>query len=220
MAPKKKGNKKAQDDWEADLGETVDPIAQAEERAKEEEAAKDADEEPMGGGLLAALKKNRGKKAKKGKVVEDFVEGEDPIDGSANGDAIADVETDIAAKAPQEATFDDDVEDIYSGPAKKGKGGKGGKQPEKVEEPNDDDVEERDASGRVKTKKEKEKEKKEREKQRKKEQAGLSAYALILTSCPNHTCTGSQEENNCTDAGTESRACQSSTRSQGPRAHT
>jgi hypothetical protein len=168
MAPKKKSNKKGQDDWESELGEAVDPIAQAEERAKEEEAA--GEEESIGGGgLLAALKKNRGKKVKKGKIAaDDELLGEDPpIDGAS-----ADVQTDLAAKAPQEATFDDE-DDIFSGPVKKGKGGKGGKQPEKTEEPNDDDGEERDASGRIMTKKEKEKAKKEREKQRKKEQASL-----------------------------------------------
>jgi translation initiation factor 5B len=212
MAPKKKGNKKAQDDWEADLGETVDPIAQAEERAKEEEAAKDADEEPMGGGLLAALKKNRGKKAKKGKVVEDFVDGEDPSGAGADGDAAADADVDIASKAPEEATFDDDVDDIYSGAVKKGKGAKGGKQPEKAEEPNDDDVEERDASGRVKTKKEKEKEKKEREKQRKKEQAGYSIFTIFRSNCTNYIFIGSKEENNGSSACGESRARESRAR--------
>src|ERR1700749_4407193 len=104
MAPKKKGNKKAKDDWEADLGEAADPIAQATQQAKEEEAAQEAPEEGVGGGLLAALKKNRGKKAKKGKIVEDFVEGEDPATDGVNGSAEPAV--DLAAKAPQEATFE------------------------------------------------------------------------------------------------------------------
>jgi len=159
MAPKKKAAKKAQDDWEADIGE--DPIAQAEKEAKENDAANENDGEAMGGGLLAMIKKNRGKKAKKGKPVEDFVEGED----SSLDDADATPTPDASAKAPQEATFDDDEEDIYSGPIKKAASAKANK----VEEPKDDD-EERDASGRVMTKKEKEKAKKEREKQRKKEQ--------------------------------------------------
>jgi translation initiation factor 5B len=162
MAPKKKGGKKAQDDWETDLGE--DPVAQAEREAKEDEAADEAKEKEMSGGLLATIKKNRGKKAKKGKPVEDFVEGEEPIVDGAD----ATPEPDLAAKAPQEATFNDGEEDIYSGPIKKANNVKGGKL-DKVEEPKDDD-EERDASGRVMTKKEKEKAKKEREKQRKKEQ--------------------------------------------------
>ncbi|KAF2435433.1 hypothetical protein EJ08DRAFT_645727 [Tothia fuscella] len=173
MAPKKKGGKKAQDDWENDLGETADPIAQAEERAKEEEAAKAADEEAMGGGLLATLKKNRGKKAKKGKVVEDFVDGEDaPVDGTAD----APEEVDLAAKAPQESTFDDE-EDIYSGPVKKVKNSKPTQPEVPASDAGDDDGEERDASGRVMTKKEKEKAKKEREKQRKKEQAAKKKTA-------------------------------------------
>jgi translation initiation factor 5B len=218
MAPKKKGNKKAQDDWESEMGETVDPIAQAEERAKEEDAAKDADESVMAGGLLAALKKNRGKKAKKGKVVEDFVEGEDAPTGSANGDADAeaDAEADIAAKAPQEATFDDNEEDIYSGPVKKGKGAKGGKQPDKADDAKDDDVEERDASGRVKTKKEKEKEKKEREKQRKKEQASLGRTTSTQRPCANREFTGSEEEDDYSSAAGQGGASKGSTRSQGP----
>jgi len=172
MAPKKKGNKKANDDWEAELGETVDPIAQATEQAKAGEAAKDAaDEDQVGsGGLLAALKKNKGKRKNKGKQVEDWVEGEDPppADG-VDGDA-APQEIDLAAKAPEEATMDD--EDLFDQPAKKGKGGKGGKQQEKAEkaeEPEADEDDE-DTGGRVKSKKEKEREKKEREKQRKKEQ--------------------------------------------------
>jgi translation initiation factor 5B len=162
MAPKKKAGKKAQDDWEADLGE--DQIAQAETAANGDEPANEDKGESMGGGLLATIKKNRGKKAKKGKPVEDFVEGEDPtLDG-----ADTTTQPDLTAKAPREATFDDDEEDIYSGPIKKANNSKGG-QADKVEEPKDDD-EERDASGRVMTKKEKEKAKKEREKQRKKEQ--------------------------------------------------
>ncbi|KAF2667134.1 hypothetical protein BT63DRAFT_390621 [Microthyrium microscopicum] len=162
MAPKKKGSKKAQqDNWEEDLGETVDPVAQAVQAAKDEEAAKDAADEDDGGGLLAALRKNRQRKQKKGKVVEDFVEGEDAP--QENGNAAP--AEDLSAKAPQEATMDD--EDVFGQPMKKGKGAKG-----KAPEPKDeDDEEEEETGGRVKSKKEKEKERKEREKLRKKEQA-------------------------------------------------
>ena len=74
MAPKKKGGKKQADDWENDLGETPDPIAAATEQAKATEAENDDGqhaevngEELGGGGLLAALKKNKAKRAKKGK---------------------------------------------------------------------------------------------------------------------------------------------------------
>lgn len=163
MAPKKKGGKKAQnDDWENEVGETPDPIAQATEDAKangagDEPTANGADaaDEVGGGGLLAALKKNKNKKAKKGKPVQDFVEGEDP-EGAAPTPPAADLEN----KAPEEATFDD--EDVFAGNAKKSKGGK--KEPEKLG--NDDEED----GGAVKSKKEKEREKKEREKQRKKEQ--------------------------------------------------
>ncbi|KAF1992371.1 hypothetical protein K402DRAFT_388028 [Aulographum hederae CBS 113979] len=166
MAPKKKGGKKANDDWEADLGETVDPIKAADEQAKEEEAPKDEEDDVGGGGggLMAALKKNRKNKQKKGKVVDDFVEGEDPTAESQVGGAATPV--DLTVKAPEEPNLDDE----FDLPVKKGKGGKGGKQ-EKEEPADEDDEEETGAGGRVLTKKEKEKLKKEREKARKKEQA-------------------------------------------------
>ncbi|KEF57538.1 translation initiation factor 5B [Exophiala aquamarina CBS 119918] len=164
MAPKKKGGKKQADDWEADLGETVDPIAQATEDAKQAEQigeAGDGEVNGAAGGLLAALRKNKDKRAKKGKpVLNDFVDGEDP-DGAAPTPLFADLDS----KAPAEATFDDE-EDVFAGNSKKDKGGK--KQPEKAAEADDD---EDNAGGGLKSKKEKEREKKEREKQRKKEQA-------------------------------------------------
>ncbi|PSK36126.1 translation initiation factor aIF-2 [Elsinoe australis] len=161
MPPKKKGSKKQQDDWEADLGETIDPIAQAAQEAKDAED-KDAEEESGGGGgLLATLKRNRAKKGKKGAKQEDFVEGEDP---AKEGEDAEPQQVDLAAKAPVEANMD---EDVFGQPMKKGKGGKG-KQEEKEE---GEDEDEGEAGGRVKSKKEKEREKKEREKQRKKEQA-------------------------------------------------
>lgn len=172
MAPKKKGGKKAHDEWEDELGETIDPIKQAEAEAKAAEAAKDEEEEAdgMGGGLMAALKKNRNKKKQKGKVVNDFVDGEDGAADGVNGDDDKTDEApsepvDLASKAPEEATFDDEDEGL----AKKGKGGKQAQQ--KKAEAKDEEEDEEDGGGRVKTKKEKEKEKKEREKQRKKEQA-------------------------------------------------
>ncbi|KAG9720892.1 hypothetical protein KCU73_g14406, partial [Aureobasidium melanogenum] len=123
MAPKKKGNKKAQqDDWEAELGETVDPIAQAEQEAKAEEAAKDAEEDAApAGGLMAALKRRQNKKGKKGKQQDNDWEaelGEDP----AAADGTSTPPVDLSAKAPEEGTMDD--EDLYPEPAKKGKGGK------------------------------------------------------------------------------------------------
>lgn len=169
MAPKKKGAKgaKKDDDWEADLGETIDPIAQATESAKAEETAVDAEEEDGatgGGGLLAALKKNRGKKVKKGKVIEDFVEGEDLTANGADGDA-APEPVDLSSKAPVEATADD--EDVFGLPQKKGKKGNA----KQEEEPKDDDAgDDLNADGKIKSKAQKEREKKERDKLRKKEQ--------------------------------------------------
>ncbi len=125
MAPKKKGNKKGDDDWEADLGEIVDPIAAATQEAKDADAAQDEEGEAAGGGggLLAALKKNKSKKQKKGKAVEeDYVEGEDiPGTNGVNGHTEPNGIEDLAAKAPEEATTDD----LFAAPATKGKGGKG-----------------------------------------------------------------------------------------------
>ncbi|KAK4946957.1 eukaryotic translation initiation factor 5B [Elasticomyces elasticus] len=164
MAPKKKGGKKQADDWEAELGETIDPIAQATADAKNTEEEQDAaDGEVNAGGLMAALRKNKEKRAKKGKpVLNDFVEGEDP-DSAAPTPPVED----LAAKAPTEATFDNEEDDVFAGNVKKGKGGK--KQPQQQETPAEDG--EDDEGGGVKSKKEKEREKKEREKQRKREQA-------------------------------------------------
>ena len=176
MAPKKKGNKKGNDDWEADLGETPDPIAAAAQEAKEAEAARDAepDDAPVGGGgLLAALKKNKSNKKKKGKVVEeDYVDGEDPLAAadSVNGYAEPNGIHDLASKAPEEAT----TEDLFEEQVTKVKGGKG-KQGKKdgtlvPNEDGDGEDAEEGGTGGAKSKKEKEKEKKEREKARKKEQ--------------------------------------------------
>jgi len=161
MAPKGKKGKKAGDDWDEGLGESADPIAQADADAKAADAAADEEEETGGGGgLMAALKKNKEKRKKKGKNV-----GPDELEGE--GDTVTptvDESLDLAAKAPVEATMDD--EDVFGGPAKKGKGGKGGKQQQQAKEADDGEEE----TGGVKTKAQKEKEKKEREKQRKKEQ--------------------------------------------------
>ena len=169
MAPKGKKGKKAADDWDEGLGETIAPIAQAEQEAKAAEAGQD-DEEAGGGGLMAALKKNKEKRKKKGKAVDnEFLDGEDPTqqDGVSTPLPEAEPAVDLSAKAPEEATMDD--EDVFAQPVK---GKKGKQQPaKKVAEPEPDDDEDEDVGGGVKTKAQKEKEKKEREKQRKKEQA-------------------------------------------------
>ncbi|PLN84471.1 hypothetical protein BDW42DRAFT_41001 [Aspergillus taichungensis] len=152
MAPKKKGNKRQEEDWEAEMGEAAPGAANGggESPAAEENPAGDEEETGGGGGLLAALRKNKNKKAKKGKQANDFVEGEDPSEGA-----------DFSNKQPEEGTFDDD--DVFAGK----KSAKAGKVTPTVV------AEEEDSGFRVKSKKEKEKEKKEREKQRKKEQAAL-----------------------------------------------
>jgi len=172
MAPKKKGNKKGNDDWEAELGESVDPIAAATQEAKEAETSNGAqdDERVGGGGLLAALQKNKSKKQKKGVAVEDPVDGGAGAELGGNNGAGTNGQIDLATKAPEEATTDDL---FATGPAK-GKGSKGGKQGKGKEDDkigNEEEEEEDDEDGnKMKTKKEKEKEKREREKQRKKEQ--------------------------------------------------
>ena len=149
MPPKKKNNKKA-DDWESELGETVDPIAAATEAAKEEEAKQDADPEDEfpATGLMAAMKKNRNKKKAKGKPVDDF---------GGDEDAPAAEQPDLVVKAPVEAT----MEDEFSLPEKKGKAkhaASGPVKPNKEEQKEDDaSEEERGADGHVMTKKEKEK---------------------------------------------------------------
>ncbi|EER29202.1 hypothetical protein D8B26_000487 [Coccidioides posadasii str. Silveira] len=150
MPPKKKGNKKQQDDWEAELGESITPTNGQPDNAAESNATPNEDDDEMGGGLLAALRKNKNRKAKKGKAVNnDFVEGEDPTAG-------------LESKEPEEATFDED--DVFAGTAKKPK-------PTAKDEPSKQKTKDAEEGGKVKSKKEKEKEKKEREKQRKKEQA-------------------------------------------------
>jgi translation initiation factor 5B len=156
MAPKKKGNKKQQEeDWEAELGESI-PAAGGESPDQESPAAEAEEGEAAGaGGLLAALRKNKNKKQKKGKPMNDFVEGED-ASAEANGEA------DLASKQPEEGTFDED--DVFAGKPKK---------PIKAAAPVPKEDEDDDSGPRVKTKKEKEREKKEREKQRKKEQVWL-----------------------------------------------
>lgn len=178
MPPKKKGNKKGNDDWEAELGESVDPIAAATQEAKDADAAEDAEEDgaaSAGGGLLAALKKNKSKKQKKGKQVnEDYVDGEDPpAANGVNGHAALDGIQDLAAKAPDEAT----TEDLFEVQANKVKGGKGQQGQAKINEDEDGSGEEDGST--LKSKKEKEKEKKEREKQRKKEQVSSSSICGV-----------------------------------------
>lgn len=173
MAPKKKGNRKTDDDWEAEVAETIDPVAAATIAAKEAEAAKDAEEDGAvggGGGLMAAIQENKNKKQKKGRPVNDSVDGEDPTREQAANDEAA-----IDAKAPQEANLDDE----FAPSSKKGKPTRA--QP-KQREVNGGDADAEDGEGKGKSKKEKEKEKRDREKQRKKEQVRCLWSHLITQS--------------------------------------
>ncbi|KAL1957452.1 hypothetical protein VTO42DRAFT_6020 [Malbranchea cinnamomea] len=158
MPPKKKGSKKQQDDWEAELGESITPVNEASSPANGDPdgaAAAPDDDDEFGGGLLAAVRKNKAKKGKKAKLGNnDFVEGED-----------------LTAKQPEEGTFDDE-DDVFSG-KKAAANAKAAAAAKKLQQ----QQEEEEASVRVKSKKEKEREKKEREKQRKKEQAAKKKAA-------------------------------------------
>lgn len=164
MAPKKNNKKKGNDDWEAELGESIAPAAapangDADANGEEEEAG------AGGGGLMNLMRKRKEKRKNKGQT-EDFVEGEDPP--AADGDAADNTPDFAAVKAPEEANPDDE----FALPDKKNKGGKG-KQAQAKPAPvakQDDAGEDVAEGGRVLTKAEKEKLKKEREKQRKKEQ--------------------------------------------------
>ncbi|KAJ8123741.1 hypothetical protein ONZ43_g376 [Nemania bipapillata] len=161
MAPKKKGGKKAADDWEADLGESIAPTNN--DAAPAAVAPEEQPEEGDGpvGGLMALRMKNREKRKKKG-LSENFVDGESAQPATPEP-------TDISAfKPPQEAS----AEDEFALPEKKGKGGKQNKnQPAPKAPAAGADGDDFGEPGKMLTKAEKEKLKKEREKQRKKEQA-------------------------------------------------
>lgn len=170
MAPKKKGNKKANDDWEAELGESIAPVnnngaaADAASPAAAEEEASGG-----GGGLMERMRKAKEKRKKKG--LDDW---EAELGETAPGaeKPAEEAVPDLSAKVAEEANLDDE----FALPEKKGKGGKGKQQQQQQKAaPAAAAKKDEDAAGddgpRVLTKAEKEKLKKEREKQRKKEQA-------------------------------------------------
>ncbi len=160
MAPKKKNNKKAAEDWESELGESAAAAASSDPEARDAPNEADAEEEFPAGGLMAMMRKRQ--KKKKGKhVEEDFVEGENPPTEAL---------PDLAEKAPVEAS----LEDEFALPDKKSKGKNASAKPAKEVEEDD----ERGADGKVLTKAQKERLKKEREKQRKKENVSLCLAVL------------------------------------------
>ncbi|CCC08170.1 hypothetical protein SMACR_01718 [Sordaria macrospora] len=171
MAPKKKGNKKANDDWEAELGESIAPVnnGAAADAAAEPAADEDAS---GGGGLMERMRKAKEKRKKKG-IVDDW---EAELGETAPGaeKPAEEAVPDLSAKVAEEANLDDE----FALPEKKGKGGKGKQQQQQQQKAapaaaaakKDEDAADEDGP-RVLTKAEKEKLKKEREKQRKKEQA-------------------------------------------------
>ncbi len=171
MAPKKKGNKKGNEDWEAELGESPNSVGTAAQEITENDAAKEQpnDEVGGGGGLLAALKKNKKIKKAKGKHVEEDNHEEedssmmDDVNGNTDADASANLENKSGA---EEAT----ANDLFAPIPSKGKSSKT-KKDEQIKE-DEDGI---DETGGLKSKKEKEKEKKEREKQRKRDQVRLSS---------------------------------------------
>jgi translation initiation factor 5B len=196
MAPKKKGSKKGNDDWEAELGESIAVPAPAADPAAGAQDTNDAEETGAGGGGLMGLMRKKKEKRKQKGLSEDFVEGEDPPSAVPASEPAQDP----TMKAPEEANLDDE----FALPEKKGKAGKG-KQAQPVAAAkatpgaapagaDDGDQEEADG-GRVLTKAEKERLKKEKDKQRKKEQVCLQA-THTLPSCVELTLllSGRQEE--------------------------
>lgn len=147
MAPKKKTNKKADEDWEPAAAEV--PVVPADENVAESTAteANPEDEFPSGG-LMAMMRKKQ-KKGKKGAPTEQGVD-----------DDAEDAEASLAGKAPVEAS----LEDEFALPEKKNKSKSAVQSKEE-----DIDEDEQGADGKMLTKAQKEKLKKEREKQRKKE---------------------------------------------------
>ncbi|KAI5290122.1 hypothetical protein KEM54_002398 [Ascosphaera aggregata] len=159
MPPKKKGgNKRKDDDWEAELGESITPVSPAAgEDTQEADAISAApneknDDDVMGGGLMAALKKTKGKK-KKTQQQNDFVAGEEAPSSTPQ------------FKEPEEGTFDED--DVFAGSGEKTKEIAAAAKAKAAA----DQKKAFEEAPKMKSKKEKEREKKEREKQRKKEQA-------------------------------------------------
>ena len=182
MAPKgKKGKKGGNDDWEAELGESIAPAAASPDAAANGDANGD-DESAGGGGLMNLMRKKKEKRKKQG-LSEDFVEGE-----TAPGAEPESTEPPLYAKAPEEATMDDE----FALPEKKGKGGKQQQQQQKQDAGADDD--ETGEGGRMLTKAEKEKLKKEREKQRKKEQVSLIFPSLSRSLLTLQSAIGGKEE--------------------------
>ncbi|KAI0394368.1 hypothetical protein F5Y17DRAFT_475899 [Xylariaceae sp. FL0594] len=186
MAPKKKGGKKAADDWEAELGETIAPAngdAAPADAPPADAPAEGEDGDAPAGGLMAMMKKNREKRKKKG-LSENFDDAA-PAEPAAPEPA--------GFQAPQEANMDDE----FAMPEKKGKGGKQNKNQPAAKAPapaaaaDKDDL---DSSGRVLTKAEKEKLKKEREKQRKKEQAAKKKGATPAAKAPEPAKTATEEK--------------------------
>jgi len=159
MAPKKKNaGKKANDDWEADLGESIAPAGAA---APATDGAGDDEPSTGGGGLMNLMRKNKEKRKKKG-LTEEFDEHEAAPDAE---ESVAPT-TDLTVKAAVEANIDDE----FALPDKKGKGRQAAAQSAAAPASTAGGDDDHDGSGRVLTKAEKEKLKKEREKQRKKEQ--------------------------------------------------
>ena len=170
MAPKKA--RKQDDEWEADLGETIDPALTTLQTPND--AVDNGDGDGIGGGgggLMAAIKKNKSRKEKKKDPLSDPADGHEVLDlppEVAERAMLGNGNTDAAAKPRQEANV------LSSGAVSDAKKLKALPQRSKPQQGNNetgkDASEEGDEDNRLKSRKEKEKEKKEREKQRKKEQ--------------------------------------------------
>ena len=170
MAPKK--SRKQDDEWEADLGETIDPASTTLETPNDTVENEDGGGNGGGGGgLMAAIKENKTRKQKKRDPLSDPADGQTILDlpsKVADRATLGNAKTDAAAKSLQEANVLDS--DAVSDAKKSKVLPQRSKSQQGNDQPGKDASEEGDEDNRLRSKKEKEKEKKEREKQRKKEQ--------------------------------------------------
>ncbi|CCG81520.1 Translation initiation factor IF2 [Taphrina deformans PYCC 5710] len=171
MPPKKGKKKPVEDDWEAELGESLDtPVGPVEDEAPADtNGAADDDD----GGLMSQLGKGKkGKKDKKKakKQIDDDWEAELGEDLTKTAGPLDEEEEEVlppVSKAPVEVN---EIDEDDFGPPKKNKKGAAKAKPQSPT-PQPDSEPENVPEVRVKTKAEKEREKKDREKAKKKAQA-------------------------------------------------
>ena len=167
MAPKKKANRRQDDDWENEaLGEGTTPETGGGD-VGEPDKAEEPDAVGGGGALLAAIKKNKQNKKKKDKSANDASVPHDPSLENNQLNGHAELTDRGKPQSAEEVTADDlfpesslNNEDVQTSTNKT--------------DPSHTEVDNLDGDATaLKTKKEKDREKKDREKQRRKEQVSL-----------------------------------------------